>query len=152
MTYVDRPPLSSPRQKPIMYHSVKLEYISWKCGMVVGSPVTFLPALNFFHLLPLTLHLPDVFCEASQVVLVVKNPPANAGDLRDGVLISGLGRSPGGGHGNPLQYSCLENPMDRGICWAIIHRVSKSQTRLKRLNTHTGVSCTASPTRPVQHE
>ena len=54
--------------------------------MVVGSPVTFLPTLNFFHLLPVTLNLPDVSCEASQVVLVVKNPPANAGDLRDGVL------------------------------------------------------------------
>ena len=49
-----------------------------------------------------------------QAALVVKNPPANAGDIRDGGLIPGLGRSPGGGHGNPLQYSCLENPMDRG--------------------------------------
>ena len=47
---------------------------------------------------------------ASQVALVVKNPPANAGDIRDVGLVSGLGRSPGGGHGNPLQYSCLENP------------------------------------------
>ena len=46
--------------------------------------------------------------------LVVKNLSANAGDIRDAVLILGLGRSPGGGHGNPLQYSCLENPMDRG--------------------------------------
>ena len=51
---------------------------------------------------------------ASQVALVVKNLPANAGDLRDAGLIRGLGRSPGGGHGNPLQHSCLENPMDRG--------------------------------------
>ena len=51
---------------------------------------------------------------ASQVALVVKNMPANAGDLRDPVLIPGLGRSPRGEHGNPLQYSCLENPMDRG--------------------------------------
>ena len=48
------------------------------------------------------------------MVLVVKNLSANAGDIRDAVLILGLGRSPGGGHGNPLQYSCLENPMDRG--------------------------------------
>ena len=47
-------------------------------------------------------------CQASQVVLVVKNPPANAGDIRDMGLIPGLGRSPGGGNGNPLQYSCLE--------------------------------------------
>ena len=51
---------------------------------------------------------------ASQVALVVKNPPANAGDIRDVGLILGLGRSPGGGHGNPVQYSCLENLMDRG--------------------------------------
>ena len=48
--------------------------------------------------------------EASQVALVVKNPPANAGDVRDLGSIPGLGRPPGGGHGNPLQYSCLENP------------------------------------------
>ena len=45
-------------------------------------------------------------------------------------LIPGLGRSPGGGHGNPLWYSCLENPMDRGVWWVIVHRVAKSQTRL----------------------
>ena len=51
---------------------------------------------------------------ASQVVLVVKNPPTNAGDRGDSSLIPGLGRSPGGGHGNPFQYSCLENPMYRG--------------------------------------
>jgi len=51
---------------------------------------------------------------ASQVVVVVKNPPANAGDVRDAHSIPGSGRSPGGGHGNPLQDSCLENPMDRG--------------------------------------
>ena len=51
---------------------------------------------------------------ASQVVLVAKNPPANAEDIRNVGTISGLGRSPGGGHGNPLQYSWLENPMDRG--------------------------------------
>ena len=51
---------------------------------------------------------------ASEVALVVKNPPANVGDLRDGTLIPRLGRSPGGNHGNTLQYSCLKNPMDRG--------------------------------------
>ena len=63
---------------------------------------------------------------ASQVVLVVKNLPANAGDVRDTGLIPESGRSPGGGHGNPLQYSCLENPMDRGAWQAIVHRVPKS--------------------------
>ena len=71
---------------------------------------------------------------ASQVVLGVKNLPADAGDLRDLGLIPGPGRSPGGGHGNPLQYSCLENPMDRGAWQATVHRVSKGRTWLKRLH------------------
>ena len=65
---------------------------------------------------------------ASQVVLEVKNLPANAGDIRDAGLISGLERFPGGGHGNPLQYSCLENPMDRGTWRATVHGVAKNQT------------------------
>ena len=65
---------------------------------------------------------------ASQVVLVVKNPPANAGDVRDLGLIPGSGRFPGGGHGNPLQHSCLENPIDRGAWQATVHGVTKSQT------------------------
>ena len=59
------------------------------------------------------------------MVLVVKNLPANAGDKRDAGFIPGLGRSPGEGHGNPLHYSCLENPMDRGAWWAMIHWVAK---------------------------
>ena len=67
---------------------------------------------------------------------MVKNPPASAGDVKDVGSIPGLGRSPGGGSGNPLQYSSLENPMDRGAWWAIIHRVAKSQTQLKRLSPH----------------
>ena len=62
------------------------------------------------------------------MALVVKNPPANAGDLRDIGLIPGTGRSPGGGHGNPLQYACLENPMDRGAWQTTVHGVTKSQT------------------------
>ena len=62
---------------------------------------------------------------------MVKNPPANAGDIRDVGLILGLGRSPGGEHANPLQYSCLENPMDREAWWATVLRVAKSQTQLK---------------------
>ena len=62
---------------------------------------------------------------------MVKNPPANAEDLGDSGLIPGSGRSPGGGHGNPLQYSCLENPMDRGAWRATVHRVSKSWTQQK---------------------
>ena len=59
---------------------------------------------------------------------MVKNLSANAWDVRDVGSISGLGRSPGRGHGNPLQYSCLENPMDRGAWWATVHRVRKSWT------------------------
>ena len=77
-------------------------------------------------------------CRASQLVLVAKNLSANAneGYLRDGGWIPRSWRSPGGGHGNPLQYSCLENPMDRGSYWTMIHRVEKSQTQLKRLSMH----------------
>ena len=66
----------------------------------------------------------------SQVALVVKNLPANAGDVRDLVLIPGSGRFPGGGHGNPLQYSCLENPMNREAWQATVHGVTNSQTQL----------------------
>ena len=69
-------------------------------------------------------------------MLVVKNLPANAGDLRDVGLLPGLERSPGGGHGNPLQYSCLENPMNGGAWRATVHMVTKSQTRLKQLDMH----------------
>ena len=65
------------------------------------------------------------------LALVVKNPPANAGELRDAGSIPGLGRSPGGENGNPLQYSCLESPMDREAWRATVHGVAKSQTRLK---------------------
>ena len=73
---------------------------------------------------------------ASQVALVVKNLPANAGDIRATGSIPVLERSLGGGHGNSLQYSCLENPMDRRAWWATVHRVTKSQTWLKRHSMH----------------
>ena len=66
-----------------------------------------------------------------QVALVVKNLPDNAGEVRDAGLIPGSGRSPGGGHGNPLQCSCLENSLDRRAWWATVHGgVSKSGTQL----------------------
>ena len=61
---------------------------------------------------------------------MVKNLPANARDARDMGLIPGLGRSPGEGNGNPLQYSCLENPMNRGAWRATVHGVAESHTRL----------------------
>ena len=69
------------------------------------------------------------------VAVVVKNPLANAGDLRDAGSIPGLGRSAEEEHGNPLQYSCLENPMDRKAWQATLHRIAKSQTGLKPLST-----------------
>ena len=72
----------------------------------------------------------------SQVVLAVKNPPTTVGDIRDPGSIPGSGRSPGVGQGNPLEYSCLKNPMDRAAWRALVHRVTQSQTRLKRLSTH----------------
>ena len=65
---------------------------------------------------------------ASQVALVVKNLLASAGDVRDADLIPESERSPGGGHGSPLQYSSLENPMNRGAWRATVHMVAKSQT------------------------
>ena len=61
------------------------------------------------------------------MVQLVKNPPANSGDTRDSGSISGLGRSPGGGNGNLFQYSCLENPMDKGACRATVHGLAKIQ-------------------------
>ena len=67
----------------------------------------------------------------SSVAQLVKNLSANAGDSRDKCSIPGLGRYPGEGNGNPLQYSCLENPIDRGAWRATIYRVTQSQTQLK---------------------
>ena len=67
-----------------------------------------------------------------------KNPPANAGEVGS---IPGLGRSPGEGNGNPLQYSRLGNPMDRGAWWATVHRVAKSQTRLRSEERRVGKEC-----------
>ena len=69
----------------------------------------------------------------SQVALAVKNPPASAGDTRAADSFPGSGRFPGGRHGSPLQYSCLENPMDRGAWWATVHGVAEDQTRLQWL-------------------
>ena len=71
------------------------------------------------------------------MVLAVKNPPPNEGDVRDPGSILESGRSPGREHGNPLQYSCLENPMDRGAWRATVHGVAKNWTPLKRLSAHT---------------
>ena len=72
----------------------------------------------------------------SLLALVVKNPIAHAGDVKDMGLVPGSGRSPGGGRGNPLQFSRLENPVDRGDWQATVHRVAQNQTQLKQLGMH----------------
>ena len=77
-----------------------------------------------------------VYTCASQVALVVKNPLANAGDMRGLGSVPGWGRSPGGGHGNPLQCPGLENPMDRGAWQAACHGVTKNWPQLKLLRMH----------------
>ena len=84
------------------------------------------------------------------MALVVKNAPTNAGDVTDMGSIPGSGRSPGGGHGNPLQYSCLESPMDRGAWQATVRRVAQSWTRLKRLSTQAHVGLAVGTFRTVQ--
>ena len=71
------------------------------------------------------------------MALDVKNPPSNAGNIREVGLIPGLGRSPGGRHGSPLQYSCLENPKDRGAWVVTVHAVTKRRSGLKQFNTQT---------------
>ena len=83
-----------------------------------------------------TFHM-FLFDSVSEVALVVKNTPVSEGDIRDMGSVSGLERSPAGGHGNQLQYSCLENTVDREAWRAIVQRVAKNQTRLKWLSTST---------------
>ena len=85
---------------------------------------------------PLQMQFPDPSLQYEiSGVAVVKNLPASAGDGRDMVLIPGLGRTPGEGNGNSLQYSCLENSMDRGAWKATVHGVAKSWTQLSNLST-----------------
>lgn len=93
----------------------------------------------YIHLLSYT-YIPTW---ASLVVLASKNLPANAGDVRDAGLIPGLRRSPGGGHSNPLQYCCLENPRDRGAWQVTVHRVTKSNLATTEAIQH---ACTHIPT------
>ena len=82
------------------------------------------------------LYCSPVLFRDSQVVLVVKNLPANAGDIRDAGSITGLGRSSVVGHGNPLQYSCLENPMDRGAWRATIHWITHKESDTTEATEH----------------
>ena len=106
--------------------------------MALHSPCSVLSINIFFcNILFLVLMGPQWPVGAFQQVLVVKNLPTIAGDVRDAGSMPGSGRCPAGGHCNPLQYSCLENPMDRRVWWPTVYRVAKSQTWLKRLSTHT---------------
>ena len=108
----------------------KYKYFSW---LLVSLQTLFYEysKQSFIHVY--------AYIRTFQVVLVVRNLSANAGDVRDAGSIPGLGRSPVERHGNPLQYSCLENHMDRGAWWATVHGVAKSWTRLKWLSTHTHI-------------
>ena len=99
-------------------HIARVLLLKSKLGDFPSSPVVKTPS---FHCKRIsgreTIHkIPH----ASQLALAVKNPPPNAGDIGDVGSVPGLGRSPGGGNSNPLQYSCLENPMDRGAWWATV--------------------------------
>ena len=106
---------------------VSQTYLSFLRDDTDFEPLTVITTLHYPELLKRLRLQPD-FTGASQVALMLKNPSASTGDIRDMGSIPGLGRSPRRGHGNPLQYSCLENPMDRGVWRAAAHRIPKSQT------------------------
>ena len=110
--------------------------VSHVAGRLLTVWATEVTLLVVWKLIMLHLTIDGFLCtiRTSQVALVVKNPPANSGDIRDTASIPGLGRSPGGGHGNSLQFSCLENPMDRRAWWATVYGVPKSWTWLKWLS------------------
>ena len=112
------------------YHSALYDH---NPSLPLCANLTFSFTLTFMVLNSLLFFLVNY---ARMVALMVKNLPANAGDVRNVDLIPGSGRSPGEGLSNPLQYSCLENFMDRGAWWAMVHRVAKSWTWLKRLSMH----------------
>ena len=100
----------------------------------------------------ISVYAPILWSTGSQGALMVKNPPANAGDARDVGLIPGSGRSPRVGNGSPTQYSCLKNPMDRGVWWATVHGMAKSRAWLSdwacscsNYSTNTGGQLSGSP-------
>ena len=100
----------------------------WHYRYTLKSALISLKCTLKCSLISLKLHISIIIDGASQMALLVKNLPANAGDIRDAGLIPGSGRSRGGGHGNPLQYSWLGNPMDKGACWATVHSVAELNT------------------------
>ena len=107
-----------------------------------------LEAIGFSKKIVTNIHLSILLCiykyihitQAYQVVLVVKKPPANAGDISDANSIPVLGRSPGGGHANPLEHSCLENAHEQRSLSATVYRVTKSQTFLKELSMYAHIT------------
>ena len=109
--------------------------------LLITFIVKQLPCSSFSPKLSWTIHcydskhtsVPCLIALDSLVALAVKNLPASAGDVGDLGSIPGSGRSPAGGHGNPLQYSCLENPMEGEAWWATVHGVAKSCTQLRDL-------------------
>ena len=132
--------LSSLSHSTILYFAADI-YVSFWGIMVLILNYSLPRTMIFKHFGPrltlqkyiwyhLSAHTPG------QVALVVKNLPANAEEITDAGSIPGLRWSPGDRHGNPLQYSCLENPMDRGARWATVYRDAKSQMLLQLLSTH----------------
>ena len=134
-----RNPFSPPAFSPPL-SSISIQTLSSKVRFMLG-PNKLPPYSCCIHSF-MQLHTSECLW-ASHVVPVVKNPPANAGDVRDAVLTPGSGISPGGGHGNPLQYSCLENSMDSEPC-RLQSIGSQSRTWLKPLSTHTLDACKCS--------
>ena len=124
-----------------LYFFILSTEMTWKNWYPSINECTYCPEFGFQYHSPLkeirrSYRNVNYRTGASQVVLVVKNLPTNAGDLRAAGSIPMSGRSPGGGDGDPLQYSCLKKTMDRRAWWAAVHRVAQSQTRLKHPHMH----------------
>ena len=109
----------------------------WCCLTISSSVALFsfclqsFPPSGSFSVHYITIQKQIWYWHTLRMALVVKNLPENAGYIRDAGSVTGSGKFPGEGHGNSLQYSCLENPMDRGAWWATVHGVTKHQTCLK---------------------
>ena len=135
-------PFFKTQREPILFHpcmSCSLYHILESFIISTYSTILlFLKVVLFFILWWQYIYLKsNQLIGTSQVAPVVKNPPANAGDTRDVNSIPGPGRSPGEGCGNPLQYSCLENHMDREAWWVTVHEVTKSQKQMKQASKQT---------------
>ena len=125
------PHLLAAPSSPVYQHGALLTLLKFQCQrLCLWWPYpTLSPFISFIFIFHHSTYW------ASQVTQVVKNLPANAGDTRDAGSIPGLGISPGLWNGNPLQYSCLKSPRDRGACWAAVYGVTQSWTRLTWLSS-----------------